>query len=805
LLGGAGNDTLEGGSGADRIDGGAGDDLVSYANATAAIVLNLRAASANTGDAAGDSFSGIERYLGTAFSDQLAGSDLAEILNGGLGDDSLWGHAGNDNLIGDAGNDWLQGGLGADTLSGQAGFDTVSYASAALGILVDLATSSLNKGEAAGDVFSLIEAIEGTGFGDDLRGDDQGNRLGGGAGNDSLTGRLGNDQLFGGAGNDNLSGDAGDDTLTGGGGGDVLNGGAGFDWASYSDAGGAVSVDMATPRLNKADAMGDTFALIEGLFGSGFNDDLRGTTAGDALDGGAGHDFLAGRAGSDSLYGGLGDDTLDAGSGADQIFGGEGTDVLSYASSRIKLTIDLANPTASTGDAVGDRFTGIERILAGNFGDILSGAESNDWFDGGAGNDRLTGRGGDDTLLGGAGNDVILGGSGADSMDGGLGIDLLSYAAATGAVGLDMLTATLGVGDGLGDQVKSIETITGSGFNDSLAGDDLANRLFGGVGNDLLSGRGGADTLQGDNGNDTLVGGAGADSLNGGMGTDFASYADAGAGLSISLVAKAVNTGDALGDVYLGIEGLIGSRFDDTLLGSTLADLLFGGAGNDILGGNGGADSLDGGEGFDWASYAMATKAVQIDMETPSANKGDALGDRFVSIEGLRGSALGDLLSGDSATNHLDGGAGNDSLNGRDGADLLSGGAGNDALDGGKGNDQLFGGAGNDSLRGGWGADDLWGGTGADRFYHAGALGEGMKRVHDFTPPQGDLLMFTGTGAAPGHFVVSYVNQPGIGLGNIAEAIVTHVPSGQILWTITDGDALNDLMLQIGTSSYDLI
>ena len=51
----------------------------------------------------------------------------------------------------------------------------------------------------------------------------------------------------------------------------------------------------------------------------------------------------------------------------------------------------------------------------------------------------------------------------------------------------------------------------------------------------------------------------------------------------------------------------------------------------------------------------------------PTALAGDAMGDTFLSIEGLLGSAFDDVLSGDSKANALAGG---------EGADILEGGAG---------------------------------------------------------------------------------------------------------------------------------
>jgi hypothetical protein len=54
--------------------------------------------------------------------------------------------------------------------------------------------------------------------------------------------------------------------------------------------------------------------------------------------------------------------------------------------------------------------------------------------------------------------------------------------------------------------------------------------------------------------------------MNGGPGTDFASYADAPAGVVASMLDPTVNTGHAAGDAYTSIEGLIGSHYDDTLV-----------------------------------------------------------------------------------------------------------------------------------------------------------------------------------------------------------------------------------------------
>jgi Ca2+-binding RTX toxin-like protein len=278
-------------------------------------------------------------------------------------------------------------------------------------------------------------------------------------------------------------------------------------------------------------------------------------------------DTIFGFGGNDDIFGLGGNDLILGGAGADSINGGSGTDTASYTDSAVGVTVNLESGTGGGGTAEGDTLTSIENVTGSSHEDFLIGNAGNNVLTGLEDNDILKGGGGSDTLFGDSGSDTLKGGGGADTLNGGSGIDTANYFDSVAGVVISLITDTAGGGDAEGDELNSIENVTGSAHDDHLFGNDGVNvlrgndgidnlkgfggadQLFGGDHDDFVSGMDGNDVLHGNNGNDTINGGMNRDVMSGEAGADTFVWEDlAESGLDAATVDVVTDFSFAQGD-----------------------------------------------------------------------------------------------------------------------------------------------------------------------------------------------------------------------------------------------------------------
>lgn len=394
-------------------------------------------------------------------------------------------------------------------------------------------------------------------------------------------------------------------------------------------------------------------------------------------------------------------------------------------------------------------------------------------FDGTDDNEDIIGSSQNDSISGGGGADTLQGGAGIDTLNGGSGNDIYYLSDVHQLPGFPLRFAfdsviedVNGGNDAVVVQKAGIVASYALPVNIENGGvrgtDPFA--LYGNELDNYLGANDYGDTLAGGDGNDTLVPGLGADSLDGGPGFDSVTFKYSNP-VNVNLATGNGSGGFAAGDIFTGIEGILGSPGDDTLSGDNNANVLNGLGGNDILRGRGGNDTLrcgdpggtlNGGAGddvlislggsiaggswkfiggpgadslvgttdatdFDLADYSTSGAAVNINLAGRTGSGGDAAGDTLIGMDAVVGSAHNDTLLGDANINILKGLDGDDIVDGLAGTDSIGGGKGNDTLDGGIGDDSLFGGGDNDVLTGGPGADSLVGGNGFDSADYSGS------------------------------------------------------------------------------------
>ncbi len=478
------------------------------------------------------------------------GSGTYITVHGELGDDTfsleqrgaVFGGAGADRIAYDASfqqsNDsarnTLDGGAGDDIVTlrrakdtdviGGEGYDTLVFNPYGGGVLMHIPNGSIGSTSAGnrdlGDIaISGFEEIVFTDQVESVRTSDDGEILVLRGGSDIANAGGGNDVLFGGSGNDTLIGGDGDDTLSGGSGNDEIDGGDGEDAVRFAltspggqegerlfEAEGPVTVDLAEGTATRGTEV-DTLRNIEQVFGTSGDDLLLGDESDNVLAGEGGVDRIDGRGGNDVIFAGDGEPFIGTPSGIgffESLVGGTGDDRV---------------------------FVGMAPILA-------DGGADSDWLDFSSGTDPS--EGGGRTLVVEVDltdNSIIreieegrpvwadTGGTEARSYaDQSLTpVDVLradpAYAREVGDLGTVLPEANeveafgqLAIATELSTRSENnvsaffdFENVVGSGGDDVLRGDAMANALEGIAGNDLFEGRGGNDSLDGGDGDGDIA------------------------------------------------------------------------------------------------------------------------------------------------------------------------------------------------------------------------------------------------------------------------------------------------------------
>jgi len=476
--------------------------------------------------------------------------DLSDINENYFGTDQA------DSIDAGGGDDWVLGGNSADLLRGGTGNDTV---------------------------------FGGTdGWFDEIHGDQ---------GNDVLVGGGGGDDLFGGEGNDTIFGDTADlDLAMPPGSGTAAQDVEAF-LRENEEIIGYVKAGLGFLHAILTGGLSAGFAFLRDFAFGWFTDLLKSAlteaalaateTQNDDLYGGLGNDLMNGGAGRDTLFGGEGDDTLLGGNSLDRLEGGVGDDVYYI---RYSLDDEIENLRAGQYGAIIDEVVesagggfdivrsdvsytltnhveGLELLGSGAL--TATGNAQNNVIRTNAGFSTLYALEGDDTLKGseqtGGGNAHMYGGTGNDLYEQVRSGDVIfEYAGG----GFDTLRVAVDYSLAVAAAVEVIYLIGSAG---RFYGSDTANLIKANILANLINGQGGNDTIHGEGGNDSLDGAEGADLIYGGEGDDSIGTADPTA---------------LLANDTTGRDTVYGDGGNDSITGARGGDSLFGGDGDDLVRGH---------------------------------------------------------------------------------------------------------------------------------------------------------------------------------------------------------------------------
>ena len=388
----------------------------------------------------------------------------------------------------------------------------------------------------------------------------------------------------------------------------------------------------------------DTLRHVEAARGTNFNDVFDATGFG-----GIG----AANVGSSGTFNDF------AGAGGNDTIIGNGTTRLNYVTATASVTVDLETSAIGTttaitvaGSATGssegtDNFTGVNAVQGSTLADTLLGSSFGNTFTGLGGDDYIDGRGGFDTASYNSLHTVTGG---------------VSVALAAGTVTGDASVGT--------DTLRSIEAVQGTFFNDTF---DATGYGQGGALN-VSNSNGNFNQFEGLGGNDTITGNSNSRAI----------YANAMAGVTITLGVGGAGSahGTAAGDVAKvgtdtftgGVNSATGSNFADVYNAGSYA------SGFNAFQGNAGDDTITG-NGSTQIQFGNATSGVAITIG--AGGSGTATGDgsvgtdTFTGVNNAVGGNLADTYnaSGFVGFNQFQGNAGNDAITGNGSTQLLYGNA----------------------------------------------------------------------------------------------------------------------------------
>ena len=437
------------------------------------------------------------------------------------------GTSANDTLVGDKFNNYMTGGGGQDTTKGGAGDDTYGVESQG-DVVVELANEGIDTVETYGNytLSANVENLRLLGVNLIGTGNELGNLIIGGKGNDTINGKAGNDWLTGGAGSDTFifENGGGHDVIT-----DFVTTGSdqdfvkltGFSYSTFAQ----IQADMTQVGndvwLNLTGGQHITFLnhQISDFVAENFgyktvlpNPIYSVSSNAYATEGGS-LTFKISRSvdsGAQTLnfdFGGtakVGDDytspgnsvTFAAGQLTAQVVVQTLDDALIEGNESLALTIKGITGPGKIGAASTATATIIDNEAAALPSQLPASGKAGSYFYGTSGNDTINGDKFNNYLSGGSGQDITKGGAGDDTY----GVE------SQGDVVVELVNEGIDTVETYGNYTLSdnVENLKLLGMNQVGTGNNLANMILGGKGN---------DTLNGKSGNDWLTGGAGADTF----------------------------------------------------------------------------------------------------------------------------------------------------------------------------------------------------------------------------------------------------------------------------------------------------